>query len=323
MTAEVNISFHPKYLEDSRKFILSPIMAKCLYHHIGIRKNNCILDVGCGSGYFTREIVKYQKGLGRVIGIDINLDLIQAAHDLAPLPNSPEFLVGDGLSLDFPNDHFDVTICHFVLSRVPEEKAMKILLEMIRVTKKGGTIATVEPCLGAMVAQYYNDYELSLGLTTLRRAKSELQKIEHRINENIGGLMNQIFAKLKLRKISSEVFALPWWTPPPFPSTRLQTDQDLRSWYERRLSAIEKPDDENTTKNYGKVVDAAQVLRYSKTEAMNIPPTLLDRLGLSDDLIKSVQEHRIRYLKSLLSNSSDEYVNDFEIIPVFAVVGKK
>jgi ubiquinone/menaquinone biosynthesis C-methylase UbiE len=317
------MDFRPKYLEDSRKYILTPALSKFIYNCIGVKKNNCVLDVGCGSGFFTREIVKHQKGFGKVTGVDINPDLISEAKKLSKSQNNPEFKEGDGQSLGFIDNSFDVTICHFVLSRLPEEKSHKVLSEMLRVTKQKGILAVVEPCLGAMVAQYYNDYELSLMLTTLRRAKSEAQKILYNINENIGGLMFEIFTEMGLKNISTEIIAMPWWTPPPFPASKLENDSDFRDWYERRLSALTHPDDKENTKDYGKIIDAAQVLRFSSKAENPILLETYEKIGINIELIRTVQEHRINYLQNLLSTPGNAFVNDFEIIPVFVVAGKK
>jgi ubiquinone/menaquinone biosynthesis C-methylase UbiE len=314
------IDFRPKYLEDSRKFIITSRLSKFLYNFIGIKKKHSILDVGCGSGFFTREIAKHQNCDGRVIGVDINPDLILEAAK-SNQQNNVEFLVGDGQSLEYPDNTFNTTICHFLLSRLPEDKSNKVISEMIRVTKENGVVAAVEPCLGAMVAQYYNDYELSMMLTTLRRAKSETQRILYNINENIGGVLFEIFTKLGLKKVSVEVLALPWWTPPPFHATNLNTDMELREWYQRRLNALEHPEDKKTTSDYGKISDAAQILRGKSKDFVS--KDVFEKVGIKTELVQTVHEHRVNYLKQLLADPEDAFVNDFELIPVFAVTGRK
>lgn len=71
-------------------------------------QGSAILDVGCGMG---REAFALD-GLGyRVTGVDISETVIAEARQSAAEQNrSIDFIVTDGLSLPFPDGHFDVVV---------------------------------------------------------------------------------------------------------------------------------------------------------------------------------------------------------------------
>lgn len=101
-----------------------------------------ILEVGCGTGVVLRSLAKKSGFSGKGVGVDHCESFIEAARRYAVQENVEgylEFNIGDAHKLDFNDGEFDIVICHTVISHVTEP--VKILEEMSRVTKKGGTIA--------------------------------------------------------------------------------------------------------------------------------------------------------------------------------------
>jgi 2-polyprenyl-6-hydroxyphenyl methylase/3-demethylubiquinone-9 3-methyltransferase len=101
-----------------------------------IGRNDAVLDLGCGYGRVSTEL---SNKAAKVVGIDISEDNIQLAKELNNNSNC-EFHTMNAIDLKFENDIFDMTICiqngisAFKVS--PEE----LVIETIRVTKKGGVI---------------------------------------------------------------------------------------------------------------------------------------------------------------------------------------
>ena len=96
------------------------------------------LDVGCGNGAFTEEIVA-RCAPATVMAIDpSNEQLAYARTRLGA--KMAQFQVGDAQKLSFDDGTFDVAIMALVLSFLPDPA--KAAAEMARVTCPGGWVAT-------------------------------------------------------------------------------------------------------------------------------------------------------------------------------------
>ncbi len=322
----MSIKFKRQFLEDSRIFMLTENKSEYLYRHFNIVSKKRVIDFGCGTGYFSRQMAKFINNNGTIIGLDINKELVIAAKEIAKQNHNDniKFLTGDARYTAISDEVFDISTCHFFLSRIPESQVLEVLKEMYRVTEPGGYVAAVEPCLGAMRAYYDNDLRLSDLLTRIRSVKSKAQKILYDINENIGMKLYELFEDIELTSIKTEIILLPWWTPPTFKSGEM--NDELKAWYSRRLSSLENPHDRNVTEKYGKIEDAAVGLRYTthKNKSDKKLWEIYRKNGISEHELLECRKLRINYLQTILNSTSKEmYVNDFEFIPVFAVVGHK
>lgn len=93
-----------------------------------------ILDVGCGSGIFTKDILV--KG-AEVVGLDISLPMLNYARDkLTGFPFTP--VLGNMLALPFKDEAFDKTVSITALEFI--EDAQSAIDELFRVTRRGGTV---------------------------------------------------------------------------------------------------------------------------------------------------------------------------------------
>ena len=96
-----------------------------------------ILEVGCGTGAITRMLAE-AEGVQSVIGIDPSSIFIEKAKSINQHPNV-DYFIGDGKSLPFQDNVFDVIVFHTVLCHVPSPEIF--LQESYRVLKKGGQLA--------------------------------------------------------------------------------------------------------------------------------------------------------------------------------------
>ena len=93
-----------------------------------------ILDVGCGTGIFTLDVLKLGPS---VVGLEISRPmLMRARQKTGDSPFRP--VTADMLSLPFVNDVFDKTVSMTALEFV--ENAQDAIRELFRVTRKGGTV---------------------------------------------------------------------------------------------------------------------------------------------------------------------------------------
>jgi SAM-dependent methyltransferase len=112
------------------------------------------LDVGCGNGAFTEEILAHTKPAS-VIGIDPAPGQIEYASKRAGT-SSASFQVGDAMALPFADGSFDVATMALVISFVPEPP--KAVSELKRVVRNGGQAAIYMwdlPGMGVPLSPFY------------------------------------------------------------------------------------------------------------------------------------------------------------------------
>lgn len=95
------------------------------------------VDVGCGNGAFTEEIVQ-RCAPKDVRGVDPSEGQLAFART-RPCAHLAQFQQGDAMKLPFQDDNFDMATMALVLFFVPEPA--KGIAEMVRVVKPGGTVA--------------------------------------------------------------------------------------------------------------------------------------------------------------------------------------
>jgi SAM-dependent methyltransferase len=116
-----------------------------LYRRVNLLRAERVLDVGCGTGVITEEMAARCRG--QVTGVDVDAAMTAFAQDHG---GQAEYRVGDAHQLDFPDGHFDVVACHFLLMWV-SNPALAVR-EMARVTRPGGTVLVcAEPDYGGRI----------------------------------------------------------------------------------------------------------------------------------------------------------------------------
>jgi len=116
-----------------------------LYRRVNLLRARRVLDVGCGSGVVTEELAARTRG--QVIAIDVDAAMIAAARTRG---GRAVYQEGDACRLPFPDGHFDVVVCHFLLMWVDDPA--RAVCEMARVTRPGGAVLVCgEPDYGGRV----------------------------------------------------------------------------------------------------------------------------------------------------------------------------
>jgi SAM-dependent methyltransferase len=101
----------------------------------GVREGQRALDVGCGPGALTAQLVE-RLGAGAVCAIDPSDSFVAAARIRFP---GVEVRSGAAEQLPFADDVFDVTLAQLVVHFMADPVAG--LAEMARVTRPGGVVA--------------------------------------------------------------------------------------------------------------------------------------------------------------------------------------
>ena len=101
-----------------------------------IKKNDAVLDIGCGNGRFL-EVLKGK--LLQYTGVDNSESLIDCAREWQG--GKGKFICADALALPFKDAPFDVAVSFGVLHHIPSKKLRKqFLSEAHRVLKKDGVL---------------------------------------------------------------------------------------------------------------------------------------------------------------------------------------
>jgi SAM-dependent methyltransferase len=102
-----------------------------------IKRGQRVLDVGCGTGGFSRGIA--EAAAAAVTGIDSSSRFVGFAAELASPPSgSVEWLVGDAERLPFENASFDRVLLSVVLHQL--ERPERAVAEAFRVLVTGGIV---------------------------------------------------------------------------------------------------------------------------------------------------------------------------------------
>jgi ubiquinone/menaquinone biosynthesis C-methylase UbiE len=120
-----------------------------LYPRAGLAHTRRVLEVGCGTGALLEELLRQSEAW--VHGLDIDAQRIRLAGSLPSLPGERLCLAqGDAHALPYPDESFDLALCHFLLLWVADP--LHALLEMKRVTRPDGAVlALAEPDYGGRI----------------------------------------------------------------------------------------------------------------------------------------------------------------------------
>ena len=109
------------------------------------QRASLVLEVGCGTGAVLSELPNHLS----LHGLDLDLAALAQCQIHAP---TTTLVQGNALELPYSNEIFDIVYCHFLLLWVADP--LRALLEMKRVTKRGGhIIAFAEPDYTARLDQ--------------------------------------------------------------------------------------------------------------------------------------------------------------------------
>ena len=93
-----------------------------------------VLELGCGAGLPSTQTISQHPNVAEVIGNDISAAQLDIAR--ARLPGL-QFIHGDMMELDFPDESFDGIAAFFSILHLPREEQPKMLQKVLGWLKKG------------------------------------------------------------------------------------------------------------------------------------------------------------------------------------------
>jgi SAM-dependent methyltransferase len=119
------------------------------FDRAGIGQGVKVIDVGCGAGRHAFEayrrgahVIAFDRDAAELQTVETMLEAMKEAGE-APASATAHAVLGDALSLPYPDETFDCVIASEILEHVPEDDAA--IAELIRVLKVGGTLAVSVP----------------------------------------------------------------------------------------------------------------------------------------------------------------------------------
>ncbi len=136
---------------------------------VEIKLGDHVLEVGCGSGVFTRLIAQTTWGGTPIVAVDVNRYFLKEAVALAQktgCQDAIEFREASAEALPFEDNAFEICLSTTVMEEVDADR---MLAEMIRVTKPGGRVGVI------VRAEDMNSWT-NIALEATLKAKAELPR---------------------------------------------------------------------------------------------------------------------------------------------------
>ncbi len=131
--------WYSEHLEQNLDTYQRQVILPNLLRLLDLKKTDKVLDLACGSGFFSRELA--QAG-AQVTGVDISAELIKLARENSKDFNNLEYFVANADKLaNLENNYFDKIICVLALQNI--EKVKEVFAEVKRALKKNGKLYLV------------------------------------------------------------------------------------------------------------------------------------------------------------------------------------
>ncbi len=141
----------PKHLSD---WVARPVVLEKIKE---IGKGKTVLDIGCGTGYFSRKMVSYVE---KIIAFEKSPEMLKIAKK-AEKENSLgiEYLQGDMTDMSFLGpESVDICVLNFVLPYIHPNEYEKVFNGIKRVLKPKGVFLIIQshPCMFALAPNHKN-----------------------------------------------------------------------------------------------------------------------------------------------------------------------
>lgn len=125
---------------------------KMLLRNLALPERGQVLDISCGTGYPTIEILRRMRDGSRLIAIDASSAMLDVARrkvsELGPLGKKGIFFRTESAvpKLSFADDVYDLVVCNLGLNEMPSLEVA--LRDFARVCKQGGEVRCTLPIAG-------------------------------------------------------------------------------------------------------------------------------------------------------------------------------
>ena len=177
-------------------------MVRNLLQEADLKPGESVLEVGCGTGALNRWLARNTEGKNPIAGVDINRYMLREATDLVRLEglkSSVRFEEGKAEELPYTDNTFDLAMSITVMEEV---HALKMLAEMIRVTRPGGRIVVIVRAI---------DLPFVINLPLSDALKSKAEREAHGGSAGPDGCADTSLYRIFLESNLTEVKIFPHW----------------------------------------------------------------------------------------------------------------
>jgi len=131
--------------EQQRLALMNRLINRRCLEAIGLTDEKLVLDVGSGTGLFSRLMADQLPAGSRVIGIERDANQLRVARTLESAGCAVEFRQGHATDLpldDTEAGHVDLAHARYLLEHVPDPQA--VVSEMVRALRPGGRIVLLD-----------------------------------------------------------------------------------------------------------------------------------------------------------------------------------
>jgi ubiquinone/menaquinone biosynthesis C-methylase UbiE len=125
-----------------------------------LARGHHVVDLGCGPGTMTVHLAGHVGESGRVVGVDRNRQMVQAADGLAArmrVSGHVTHQVDDCTALSFGSDRFDACYCERVFQHLADRGPALAAAEALRILKPGGRVVIVDSDWSTLVISAGHD----------------------------------------------------------------------------------------------------------------------------------------------------------------------
>jgi ubiquinone/menaquinone biosynthesis C-methylase UbiE len=126
-----------------RRQALVPLRDALVELSPGRRRTARLLDVGCGTGSFLREVKANWPRL-HVTGLDLSPHYLAVARRALAAWSRTRFVEGAAEAMPFANGEFDIVTCIYLFHELPARVRRAVVAEMHRLLRPGGTLILVD-----------------------------------------------------------------------------------------------------------------------------------------------------------------------------------
>jgi ubiquinone/menaquinone biosynthesis C-methylase UbiE len=182
---------------------------------LGLRPGMKIVDVGCGTGDFSRHLAGLIPGKCDVVGVDIsgaNIRIAEKQTEEERMGDRITFRKGDAYNIPVEDGWADLVCCRYLLMHLSDP--LKAVREMSRVARREGTVAAFERGRLQSICIPDDDKLTKLAIRLGESYNDGVRKLEGKYFD-IGNRLPNLFQRAGLREIRAEVEAHPFLASDP------------------------------------------------------------------------------------------------------------
>jgi len=168
--------------------LIRRLQAPILWKMLDLKKDDVVLDLGCGPGYFSFEIAKIAQ---KTVGVDINEKVMGSAPIFSNRKKRPAFIVGTAENIPFSGKTFSKILMSSVLQMVKNDSV--VLKECFRTLKRNGEIILSIPTDYVFLPRFFKRNWLSFILKKLCRYPEDYASLKKHLYSKYGGMYGKAY----------------------------------------------------------------------------------------------------------------------------------